>query len=184
MYKQSNIIILRLLLYRRQRSVKEREKMSEAIFVARYNEFDDQCRQIWSWILAACVFDIAIPVIGLCGIRNITKGDDEPNNIYDHLMYAAKIGTVVIMIWSNVTYYNINASCQYFWTSQAPQLWTFITIHYCVLWLCVGYIGGTLLMYMLIGCAALFAPKEKKAVMRQKSKMFNTISAKLDPESV
>jgi len=158
--------------------------ISEAIFVARYSEFDDQCRQIWSWILAACVFDIVVPVISLCGIRSITKKKDEPNSTCDNLLHAAKIGTIIIAIWSAVTYYNINASCHYFWTSQAPQLWTFIMIHFVALWIGVGIACLMLLILVCMCCGACFAPKEKKAVLRQKSQLFNTISNRLDPESV
>lgn len=163
--------------------------ISEAIFVARYNEFDDQCQQIWSWILASSVLDIVIPVIDLCGIAYyLTKNNDKPNNVYENIydisMYVARIGTIIIMIWANVTYYKINTSCYSFWTSQAHELWTFVVIHYFILWLCVGWIIGTLLMYMIMCCAVLIVPKEKKSVMRQRSKLFNTVASKLEPELV
>lgn len=158
--------------------------ISEAIFVSRYSEFDDQCRQIWSWILAACVFDITIPVISFCGIRNLLRDRDEPNDEYDIILYVSRLGFCVIAIWSAVTYYNIDSSCHYFWTSQSPQLWTFVMIHFVALWIIVGFLCFIALLVACMCCTACFAPKEKKSVLRQKSQLFNTISHKLDRESV
>lgn len=158
--------------------------ISEAIFVARYSEFDNQCQQIWSWILAACVFDIVIPVISFCGIRSFLRGRDEPATDYDKVLYAARVGFTVIAIWSAVTYYKIDSSCHYFWTSHAPQLWTFVMVHFAVLWISVVCLCFIVLGVACMCCFACFAPKEDRAIMRQKSQLFNTIANKVDRVSV
>jgi hypothetical protein len=155
--------------------------ISEAVFVSRYDEFDDQCRQIWQWILAACVFDITIPVLSLCGIRSLLKdSDDSSSDSHDTLIYFLRIGSFTIMIWSGITYFNIDSSCHYFWTSQAPELWTFVMIHFVVLWL---YVGVACLAGLCLGCGiclSLFSSEENKKIMRQKSQTFNTIANKLE----
>lgn len=150
--------------------------VSEAIFVSRYSEFDDQCREIWVWILTACVLDIVIPVIGFCGIRALFKGDDEPDSAWDEFLYYAKVGQFVVAIWCGITYYNIDSACYYFWTSQAPQLWTFVMIHFVAMWIGVACFAIFVLVVTFVCCAVAFAPRGDVTSLRQNSKLFNIIA--------
>jgi hypothetical protein len=154
--------------------------ISEAIFVAKYREFDKGCQEVWPWILSACVFDLVVPVIGFCGIKSMFKEPDEPNSTSDHLVKFARIGMIVIMIWSGVTYFIISQSCQNFWTSNAPEMWVFVMMHFSVLWIAVIFLGLMLLGLMCMGLATVIAPDEKVTVMRQKSKLFNTVAGKIE----
>lgn len=106
--------------------------ISEAIFVSKYDQFDDGCRSIWKWILAAACINIIVPVITGCGITTLinTFDEDSENNKNSTLLDLLQIGQFVIGIWSGFTYNNIDSQCHDFWESSAPQLWTFVAIHY------------------------------------------------------
>jgi hypothetical protein len=127
--------------------------ISEAYFLAKYDSFSDECREIWKWILAACVFDIVLPVITCCGLTNLLD-DDKKNNTPQLLI----IGQLIIAIWSAVTYYNINTSCHDFWTSNAPELYTFVMVHFVCLWIMVGISG----LLIVIGCLSCFGLATKE----------------------
>jgi hypothetical protein len=106
--------------------------VSEAVFLAKYQEYSDECRQIWKWILASCVFNIVVAVAMCCGIGRIIKEATENILImlwFDFWFYVG-IGSLVTSIWSAVIYFNISSSCHDFWSSNAPQLYTFVLIHF------------------------------------------------------
>lgn len=121
--------------------------VSEAVYLSRYSEFSSGCQGIWGWIVAACVINICVPVFTCCGLTGLS--DDEKKD-KSFLLQALQIGQLVIAIWSCVTYYNISNSCQDFWTSNAPQLWTFVMIHYVMFWISIGIIG----LSVLLSCTA------------------------------
>jgi hypothetical protein len=126
--------------------------ISEAVFVSQYSALDNGCRDIWGWILAACVFDISIPVFTCCGIGKLTAKPEDNRYKHDNqLIRLLGVGRLIIAIWSGVTYYHINSSCYNFWHSNAPELWTFVVIHYAMLWIYVWIV--VLLIYAtLIVC--------------------------------
>jgi hypothetical protein len=105
--------------------------ISEAVFLYHYSEYKfETCAPVWGWIVAACVFDILVALIGWVALI-IEKSK---NSI------CLQIGSLTINIWSMVTYYNIKPSCQDFWETSAPELWTFVMIHYCFMWFNIGLI--------------------------------------------
>jgi hypothetical protein len=105
--------------------------ISEAIFLSKYSQFDDECRQIWAWILVGCIVNFIIPIFAICA--KIFQD-------YRTILQFARIGYYVVGIWSLVTYYNINNSCYSFWTSSAPELWTFVLIHFVLMWINIAAI--------------------------------------------
>lgn len=120
--------------------------VAEAVFLARYSEFSSGCQGIWGWIVAACVINICVPVFTCCGLTGFA--DDKKDKSL--LLQGLQIGQLVIAIWSAVTYYNINNSCHDFWSSNAPELWTFVMIHFVMLWIGIGIIG----LILVLACTA------------------------------
>lgn len=118
--------------------------IAEAVFVAKYSDFSHECRSIWEWILAACVFNIVIPALTLC-----FSFGESTNKL---IVQFARIGQVIIAIWSAITYYHITTSCRDFWTSNAPELYTFVMIHFVMLWIFVGIVGLLIIMACLAVC--------------------------------
>jgi hypothetical protein len=108
--------------------------ISEAVFVAKYNNYQDQCDNIWAWICAAAVINICVPVLTVCGLTSLSDEHKDKSGVL-HLLYIAGF---VIAVSSVVTYSNINNGCHDFWTSHAPELWTFVVIHYVMFWVSIG----------------------------------------------
>lgn len=116
--------------------------ISEAYYGAFYSQYEDQCHQIWGWIVASCVLNIVIPIITCCGLTVLFNNNS--NNHHNHnnkkklyILQYAHLGQFIIGIWSVATYYNINDSCYNFWTTNAPELWTFVMVHFVMLWICL-----------------------------------------------
>jgi hypothetical protein len=107
--------------------------ISEAYFVVRYNEFNNQCGQIWLWALFVCVFDIGHIVFNHFKNVGFLRNDGMADDRYEYLLEIIGTGRCVVSIWSAIIYHSIDDKCYYFWTSQAPQLWTFVVIHYCLM---------------------------------------------------
>jgi len=122
--------------------------IAEAVFVAQYSDFNDGCSHVWEWMIAACVFNICIPVFTCCGGKRLTEEEKERSDttIQDLL----PIGNLIVGIWSMVTYYNISSECQQFWETNAPELWTLVMIHYVMMWVMIGIVC---LMVLLCMCA-------------------------------
>jgi hypothetical protein len=97
--------------------------IAEAIFVNKYYVFSDGCRGIWSWILAACIFDIFAAF----------SDRQRYNNTW------LKVGQFIIGIWSvvTVTHKQSNEACYNFWQSNAPELWQFVIIHFVMFWISI-----------------------------------------------
>lgn len=115
--------------------------ISEAVFVGKYDEYNNECRQIRQWITAAAIFNICIPIFTCFGLIPLFSKKEKRQEVENFL----QIGMFIISIWSAVTYFNINESCHEFWTSNAPELWTFIMIHFVMLWLSVASLAIALI---------------------------------------
>lgn len=144
--------------------------ISEAIFLSRYHQFNDACRDIWNWILAACIINISGPVFTGCGINTALKvlfddGDKEAESVGLQIVHIVYI---VVMIWSTVTYYEINNSCRDFWVSNAPELWTFVMIHFVMFWINVAIFACGILMACCY-CALVLAVSMEEESSNSKS---------------
>src|SRR5688572_8689989 len=98
--------------------------VSEAVYLSRYDKYESECRGIWGWLVAACVINICVPIFTGCGVTKLMEDKKEENK--NAIVQLLHIGQFVIGIWSAVTYFNIDANCHSFWTSNAPELWTFV----------------------------------------------------------
>lgn len=130
--------------------------IAESIFLTKYHMFDrrltmfdTECRTIWSWILAAAILNITVPVVTCFGLYKLCICVDDDNKKI-HIINCLHIGYIVIMIWSAITYSNINASCYLFWTSNAPELWTFVIIHNIMMWI------GVVILFLIVFSIAIF----------------------------
>ncbi|VBB18223.1 hypothetical protein YASMINEVIRUS_686 [Yasminevirus sp. GU-2018] len=123
--------------------------IAEAVYVSKYDEYKDGCSGIWGWMVAACVIDISIPVLTCCGLTTLFNKEEDNKNSTLNLLH---IGSFVIAIWSAVTYFNLSTSCYDYWQSTAPELWTFIMIHFVLLWIGVGLIGLLIVLGILVCC--------------------------------
>ena len=119
--------------------------VAEAVYVSKYDEYKDGCSGIWGWMVAACVIDIAVPVLSCCGLTTLLNKEEADKNSLLNLLH---IGSLVIAIWSAVTYFNLSSNCYDYWQATAPELWTFIMIHFVLLWISVGFIG----LFIVFGC--------------------------------
>lgn len=123
--------------------------VAEAVYVSKYDKYETECQGIWGWIVAACVINICVPIFTGCGATKLIKDKKEENS--NAIVQLLQAGQLVVGIWAVVTYYNINSTCHNFWTSNAPELWTFVMIHYVMLWISVGIF---VLIFVLF-CVAL-----------------------------
>ena len=141
--------------------------ISEAVFVAKYDEYDDECRNIRAWIIAACCINIVAPVITACGLYRLADIKDQGHLPVIHSLLG--IGQFVISVWSAVTYFNISAMCHDFWVSKAFELWVFVMIHFVALWVNLTF---TILYVAFIcagACAGACAAENNDQVKRSNS---------------
>jgi len=125
--------------------------ISEAVFVAKYDEYDDECRNIRAWIIAACCINIVAPVITACGLYRLADIKDQGHLPVIHSLLG--IGQFVISVWSAVTYFNISTMCHDFWVSKAFELWVFVMIHFVALWVNIAIT----ILYVVIICVGACA---------------------------
>lgn len=112
--------------------------ISEAVFITKYNKLDHECGSIREWILAASIMNICVPIMTGCGMLIYNDGDGRCNK--NTLFMLLKTGQSIVAIWSVITYFTINPTCRDFWTNNAPELWTFVIIHFIMFWVGVAII--------------------------------------------
>lgn len=117
--------------------------ISEAVFVSRYSVFVDECQGVLILIIISCVINICIPVFAayICFISFYFDVSDK--NVTLPLLLS-NIGYFVIMIWSMIIRHTITTECHDFWTSNAPEIWSFVMIQYVMFWIsvCCITVGG------------------------------------------
>lgn len=128
--------------------------VSEAVFLSQYSSLSDGCQDIWKWILAACIFNIIIPVFTCCGLSKYVMKDGSLD-----IGHLARIGVFIVGIWSAIVYYNITSSCYDFWQTSAPQLYTFVMIHFVCLWISVGLCAIIILLLFAMCCGLIATGK-------------------------
>ena len=127
--------------------------VSEAVFVSRYDQFENGCESIWKWILGAACINIIIPCITVCGIQTIIDTFNEDNKKSNTtLLNLLQIGQFVIGIWSMNTYQKIDKECYNFWESNAPELWTFVAIHYVMTIISITIAGIAFIVLIGVCC--------------------------------
>lgn len=152
--------------------------IAEAVYSSRYNQYANQCSQIWGWIVASCTINIIIPVSTCCGLSIVLSNNSEKDK--NVVLEFAQIGQLIIAIWSAVAYYNISDSCYNFWTTNAPQMWTLVMIHFVMLWI---MIITSCLTAITIYVMSLYEKKIHKAKVKQVNDQFE-IAAKLASEEM
>lgn len=115
--------------------------ISEVIYLIIYKSFATGCQSIWSWILGASIANITIPIVTCFGLYAMCTAED---NKKIHIFNCLHVGQIIIALWSAVTYYNINSSCYSFWTSNAPEIWSFVVIHLMMMWI------GVLIIFLIV----------------------------------
>jgi hypothetical protein len=125
--------------------------VSEAHFVAYYDDLKPECNHVWGWIVAASVFNIIISVSSMCYICCV----NQVGEVYDNNnSYGVHLGQLIVGIWAIKTYFQIETSCLSFWEANAPELWTFVLIHYVMAWISIVIIivVSIFFCYFMYGC--------------------------------
>lgn len=128
--------------------------ITEAVFASKYDIYKYDCNGIWGWIVAASVIDISVPILTCCGLTAFVTNN---NNNVDNTQVCCgipnllHIGTIIIAVWSAVTYFNISSSCYEFLQSVIPEFWVFIMIHFSFLWISIG----SMVIITCIACCIL-----------------------------
>lgn len=138
----------------------------EAIFVAKYESFEKDCQSIWSWILAAAILNMLVP---LCTLFSLYKFCNTNDNKKIYLINLLHISQFIIALWSAITYYNINKSCYSFWISNAPELWTFVVIHLVMMWISIAILFVIVCSICMCYCCYRFysSPSYEDAIAGQ-----------------
>jgi cell division protein FtsL len=101
--------------------------ISEMVFINFYPHMQSKCENIYNWILAASFINIIIPIITACGIRSLDASETGGQFL--------QIAQIIIMIWATITYFHIDSFCLDLWLTQAPEIWTFVLIHFAAFWI-------------------------------------------------
>jgi hypothetical protein len=135
--------------------------VAEAYFVAYYHDLEPQCTNIWAWILTASVFNIVISVLSFCYICCVCCIGDIYEDSRGHSLH---LGQLIVGIWAITTYFKIEDSCQSFWESNSPELWTFVLIHYVMGWFFIVSILCSLMISCCCVCCCCIGKNEYKEI--------------------
>lgn len=127
--------------------------ISEAVFLAKYDEYDDGCSHIWKWILAACILNFAAATLTCVDLCKACVDNSNDDNIDVGRSQYIRIPTFVISVWAIITFLNISDSCHDIVTSEMPEIWAFVNIHYVVGWISVGFLAICLLRTVSCCCS-------------------------------
>lgn len=123
--------------------------ISEAIFVAYYNNYKHDCIGIWNWMMVACVINNAIPILSCCSVLIFT--DAYKRNNERRVLNIFHVGSFLVSVWVPITYFYLNSSCYDLWHSNA-HLWTFIMIHFVTMLVAISFIG----LCIFIACCSCY----------------------------
>lgn len=125
--------------------------ISEAYFVSQYNNLKGECENLWELMLFASIINIWTPLLTACGIHNVKQiFDSEASEPMEAKFW--RLTSLALAIWCVVVYSGISNSCQEFWQENANELWIFLSIHYVAFWIALGWIGWTILVWILDTC--------------------------------
>ncbi len=119
----------------------------ESIYISKYVDLKGGCWHVWEWLLAACIFDICIPLFLQCRVV-IHRDDDYYKQYYVRIGVfhnLLHIANLIISIWAAVVFFKAGDLCEAYWDNMAPELWNFVIVHFVMLWIFVAYI----LMYIV-----------------------------------
>lgn len=124
--------------------------VSQAVFLAKYDHLASGCYDLWDWILAACIFNICGSAFSLATSVQYHVDPKSSHGITSALSGLTSLGQTIVSIWSVVAFFQIDVSCQSFWVSSAPELWTFTVIHFSLFWIMLGLLVLAMAYYTTV----------------------------------
>jgi fumarate reductase subunit D len=121
------------------------------------NEYYDECRNIFNWIIFSSVLNIIYPIIYIflkISILFEFFDEDDDSNILNFkdlktFMKILLLGYCVLIIWSFVTYVQIDSTCYIFWTTLGNNIWKVFTAQ-CIMFMVAGSVFTVYLMCYLL----------------------------------
>lgn len=106
----------------------------ESIYTHKYKQYGDGCNHIRTQILVFAVVDIVTAIVTLANLA-ISFNNSIPDN---NMMTVVTGFEFAIALWAVISFHTMDDTCNNFWTTNAPELLTFVKIHYAVFWIFFG----------------------------------------------
>lgn len=107
----------------------------ESVIVNNSKQYSDGCGVVHTQIIVCAIVDI---VSGVVLFESLVTSFQ--NTMYrDSNLITLSIGLEIFTgLWAVVSFHRMGDECYDFWQSHAPELLTFVKIHYAVFWTIVG----------------------------------------------
>lgn len=108
----------------------------EALYLKEYDNYKDECENVWYFILTASILQIFYGIFSGCGILKIKS---EKTDFMWKLLLFLELVFFSANIWGFIIYDNLkkNEACNNFWKDNAYPIYHLLTIHYIYTWCCI-----------------------------------------------
>jgi hypothetical protein len=131
------------------------EGVLESIYVHKSRHHSDGCDIVHTQILVYAIIDIFTAVVFFENLITSFQNTMYRDNNFVTLVIGIKI---FAGIWAVNTYHKMGSDCYNFWQIHAPELLTFVKIHYAECWIIIGFI----LISWISGCVYHYITEKKK----------------------
>jgi hypothetical protein len=118
----------------------------EALYLKEYDNYKDECENVWYFILIVSVLQIFYGIISGCGIFKIQY--KKTDFMWKFLLFLELV-FFSANIWGLIIYNNLK-ECNNFWKDNAYPIYHLLTIHYIYTWCCFVIIMIYILRDLLI----------------------------------
>jgi hypothetical protein len=102
------------------------------------------------WITATSIIDLLSFILCLGYLVSVFRNFSDRTQTKWKIMQVFHFSQIVIVFWSISTYFNIDNDCRTNWKNSAPEICSFVLVHFVGMWI------GVIIVSFACCCGAIY----------------------------